>query len=313
MTRPPHRSPWGRLVEAYENTSAAGDRFRRTMRRDLRASPKVLHLPFEQVDVLTRDGLRLDGWFVPRSDGAAFAGAGLGVVLHHHYGGQKASLLPWLRLFHSVGLDALALDARDHGGSAPRPIGLDCFVRRAADVHAAIDELRRRGSTRVVCYGQSQGASIVAFASGHRRDVAGVIFDSGPPPAMELAAWGLAGAMLDQGRVQWGVPERLLATSRLLVRTRPFRFNACLWSSLTRLRDRPVLWVHCEKDLVIPRRWARLWYEALRPRKANLWQELEVAGGDHVRTIQADEAAVVAAVERYLRVLVSDETKRPAV
>jgi pimeloyl-ACP methyl ester carboxylesterase len=305
-------APWRSLRQVREHTSIAGERFRRAMRREMRISPKLLRLDHEQVNLQTSDGLRLSGWFVPKAQEGRFSRHALGVVLHHHYGGQKAATLPWIRQLQRLGVDTLAFDARGHGSSSARPIGIDCFVQRAADVEAAIDEIRRRGAERVICLGQSQGASIVAFACGKRSDVDAVIFDSGPPPTMEVSAWGLAGAMLELGRVPTGPAERLLAAFRLLVRTRPLRFNRAIWTALIRLRNRPLLWIHGDRDVVIPRHWSRLWYESLRPRRKPLWSSVEVAGGEHVRTIQANASQVAEEVERFLQTVVENEVQRPA-
>lgn len=266
------------------------------MARERRLSPRVLDLPFESISLTTSDGLALRAWYVPAQQGSALRAPA--VVLHHHYGGQKATVLPWIRLFSELGLDVLALDGRGHGGSSARPRGRECFVSRAADVHAAADELRRRGSERLVFFGQSQGAAVVAYAAARRADVAGVIFDSGPSPIMELGAWGLARAMLEQGRVSWGVPERAVATLRLLVRTRPLRYTVHLVGALRRLRRRGLLWIHGGGDLVIRPAWAKLWFELFRPRGA-VWRAVLVPGAEHVMTLQKDGALVEEAVRRF--------------
>jgi pimeloyl-ACP methyl ester carboxylesterase len=203
-------APWRSLRQVREHTSIAGERFRRAMRREMRISPKLLRLDHEQVNLQTSDGLRLSGWFVPKAQEGRFSRHALGVVLHHHYGGQKAATLPWIRQLQRLGVDTLAFDARGHGSSSARPIGIDCFVQRAADVEAAIDEIRRRGAERVICLGQSQGASIVAFACGKRSDVDAVIFDSGPPPTMEVSAWGLAVRCSSWGACRRGLQSDFL-------------------------------------------------------------------------------------------------------
>lgn len=293
-----HFAPQG-LVRAFDATTEVGQRFFDRMACEDSVTPKVMGVGFEALTLTTTDGLDLAAWYVP-GDPAGALGLRLGVVLHHYYGGQKSKLLPWLQLFQRVGVDALAFDARGHGGSPADASGSDCFVERAADVHAACDELRRRGCSRLVGFGQSQGCAAVAIAAAQRDDMAGVIFDSGPAPAMEIAGWGLSGVMLQQARLEgrWGL--RALVAARMLARTHPLRYGRALWTSLAALRNRRLLWVHGDSDVVIRRQWSHVWFRALAPRLGNAWQSHTVVGGQHVRSIMQGGPELASRIEQFL-------------
>ena len=242
-----------------------------------------LDLRCEELRLYTSDGVGLSAWYVPAAPTRS-AQAPLCAVLHHHYGGQKATLLPWIDLFHRLGLATLSFDARGHGASDPAPVGRGSFVSRAADVTAACDEARRRGAVGVLGFGQSQGAAALAMAVAGRDDLVGCIFDSGPAPDMGTAAWGLAGNML--GRAGRGRPwTRALLSARIVPGTQPVRYLCALWMALSSLRTVPLLWIHGGRDQVIRRSWALSWFWALRPR-GERWQSLEVAGAEHVRCLQ---------------------------
>jgi len=277
------------------------DAIRRTLRRaktPRRISPGGrLGLPFEDLDLHTDDGVRLSGWYVPGAEDAPDAG-GLFAVLHHHYGGQKAHLLPWILFFHKRGIPCLAFDARGHGASEPSPRGRGSFVRRAADFRAAMDEARRRNSTAVVAVGQSQGGAAMVMGASGQPGLAGCILDSGPAPEMGSAAWGLAGNLLGPKGRRRPLAQLLLAL-RIIPGTEPFRYVLVLWSSLVRLRRKPLLWIHGDRDEVIRRRWSAWWFVALRPRSA-AWDACRVPGGEHVRSLQQGGGAVEGAVDDFL-------------
>lgn len=287
----PPSIPW--LAPAWGEGS---DAIRKTLKRAKtarRLTPgRRLKLPYEVLQLTTDDGVNLNAWYLP-------AEGELAVVLHHHYGGQKATVLPWLAFFHELGLPALAFDARGHADSDAAPKGRGSFVRRAADVQAACDELRRRGHGRILGFGQSQGAASLVIGAAGRPDVVGVILDSGPAPEMGTAAWGLAGNMLGRrGKEAPGV--RGLLALRIVPGTQPVRYLGALWRSLVRLRSRPLLWIHGGRDDVIERGWSAIWFRALR---APGWEAVEVPEADHVRTLQVGGESVRAAVRDFVATL----------
>ncbi len=280
--------PW--LGPAWNEGSAA---IRKTLKRAKtarRIDPgRRLKIPFETLRLQTDDGVSLAAWYVP--------GEGdLAVVLHHHYGGQKATVLPWLAFFHSLGLPALAFDARGHAASDSAPKGRGSFVRRAADVTAACDELRARGHGQILGFGQSQGAASLAIGLAGRPDVVGLILDSGPAPEMGTAAWGLAGNMLGRRGKEAPAVRGLLA-ARILPGTQPVRYLGALWWALGRLRGRPLLWIHGGRDDVIDRRWSAVWFRALGGKR---WQEVDVPEADHVRTLPVGGEPVEEAVRDFV-------------
>ncbi len=278
---------------------AGSDAIRTTLKRSKtarRIDPgRRLKLPYERVEFDTADGARLVAWFVPGSPERPRP-PDVAVVLHHHYGGQKATVLPWIAWLHEQGWPCLAFDARGHAESSDSPEGRGSFVARRADAQAACDELRRRCFARLVGFGQSQGAAALVMGVAGREDVLGVILDSGPAPEMGTAAWGLAGNML--GRVGRERPGwRALLAARILPGTAPLIHPAVLWASLARLRGRPLLWLHGGRDDVIPRACSAVWFHALRSRR---WSSLLVPEADHVRTLAVGGAPVESAVAEFL-------------
>lgn len=290
----------GRFGRSWQAGNDAINRTLKRMRTARRIDPgRVWGLDVQDVELNTRDGVRLASWWIPaepRTDG-------LVALVHHHYGGQKATALPWLKLLHDAGIPTLVFDARGHAASGPSPAGRGSFVKRADDVRAACAWLEARGARRILGVGQSQGAAVLMIGAGFRRDLVGLIVDSGPTPDMLTAAWGLAGNLLGSvGRQEpW---TRALLAARILPGTHPVQYPPALWSRLLALRRTPLLWVHGDRDVVIARSWSRVWFRAMRPR-SGAWRALRVPGADHVRCLQVGGASVEQAVRDFIAGLMS--------
>ncbi len=296
---PPRRWMVGPVGRSWQAGNDAIDRTLKRMRTARRIDPRrVWGLPVEDVELHTRDGVRLAAWWIPAERDDGFV-----ALVHHHYGGQRATALPWLKLLHEQGIPTLAFDARGHAASGPSPAGRGSFVKRADDVRAACSWLEARGATRILGVGQSQGGAVLMIGAGFRRDLAGLIVDSGPTPDMTTAAWGLAGNLLgSQGRREpW---TRAMLALRILPGTHPVQYPPALWSRLLALRRTPLLWVHGDRDRVIERRWSRVWFRGARPR-SGLWSELRVPDADHVRCLQVGGEPVEQAVRDFLTGLMS--------
>ena len=257
------------------------ERFCDQMRRERRAVPEDLGLGYEAIELETDDGRELAAWFVPPVPTAAVeTSSGLMAVIHHHFGGQKATTLPWLEFFAGQGIPAIAIDGRDHGGSYAHHWGPSCFGDRALDLHAACDELKIRGARRLLLVGQSQGAAVAIKTAGQRHDVAGLVVDSGPALLMSLASWTLARSLAPKGDLL----DRAFLFYRVLRSESSNGYVRDLLGSLWRLRDTPLLWIHSEADHVIPRSWVAPWFVALR-RAKGCWSAATVPGG-HVHAPQ---------------------------
>jgi pimeloyl-ACP methyl ester carboxylesterase len=296
---PPKPAPTWFPPPLARRWNEGGDAITKTLKR-MRTARRIdpsrrLRLPFEPVELRTDDGVRLAAWFVnptaPRPDG-------LMAVVHHHYGGQKATVLPWLSLLHELAVPAIAIDGRGHAESDPSPPGRGSFGKRAADARAACEFVVGRGARRLLGVGQSQGAASLAIGLAGREDLAGVVLDCGPAPEMGTAAWGLAGNVL--GDAADDRLARALLAARILPGTEPVAYPPLLWSALFRLRSVPLLWLHGDRDEVIRRSWSAAWFHTLR---GPSWQALRVPGADHVRTLQEGGTAVASAVSDFVRAL----------
>jgi pimeloyl-ACP methyl ester carboxylesterase len=138
-----------------------------TPRVDIGASrPSHLDLVYEEVQFSTPDGIRLSGWFMPGSSGAA-------AVLLHGGGGSsnRTAVLAHARVPVKHGYSVLAFDARGHGRSGGD--GMDWGWYGDLDIAGAVDFLGSRQEvdpSRVAAVGLSMGGeqAITAAASDPR-------------------------------------------------------------------------------------------------------------------------------------------------
>lgn len=136
------------------------------------ASPADFGLAFRVVSIPTVNHKRLFGWFVPPAGG----GPAPAVALLHGWGGNAASLLPFVPLLHSEGYGCLLLDARNHGRSDSD--GFSSLPRFAEDLEHGMDWLRCQAEVdarRVALLGHSVGAAAALLVASRRADTAAVV------------------------------------------------------------------------------------------------------------------------------------------
>lgn len=98
-------------------------------------TPADRGIAFEEVDLVTSDGVELAAWYVPSRNGAA-------VVLRHGATSTRSSVLAHLEILAGAGYGVLATDARGHGDSGGTAMALGWYGD--ADLAAAVDHLASR-------------------------------------------------------------------------------------------------------------------------------------------------------------------------
>lgn len=147
-------------------------------RRPVKQNPQTYGLSAERIDIAGADGVRLTGWFIPRS------GARDAVVLGHGMGASSGPLMPLARALHDAGYHILAFDMRNHGDSADDKLFRGQSRRIGTDFHNVVKYLRDRpglGDCQVACLGISMSAwTALDTARLEPGLVRAVICDSGP-------------------------------------------------------------------------------------------------------------------------------------
>lgn len=223
-------------------------------------SPDVWGYSGEQVDVQTRDGETLHGWWLTST---ADLKNPCTVLFTHGNGGNVTSQAGFMRPFLAAGFDALVFDYRGYGASSGQPSESGLY----SDAAAAFEYLTTtRGvrSDQVLIVGHSLG-SAVATELASRREPAGLIlaapFSSFPEAMNAHAPW------IPVGLFRWK-DERFDAGSRI------GRVSV------------PILVVSGAEDRLVPESVSRPLYEAAPAHKS--W--VDVPGG-HNTVFSSDQFA----------------------
>jgi fermentation-respiration switch protein FrsA (DUF1100 family) len=244
--------------------------------------------PAEELDLITRDGIRLRAWLFGSPDAVG------SVIVAHGHGGSKHYSLPIGEILHRR-FNVLMLDHRGHGESD----GLRTTIgyEERLDVYAAVDLLIGRGLGPVGIIGVSMGASTAILAAADDDRIAAVVADS---PYARLR-WAVS-----QGAVLRGYP-RFIAP--------PMAALGCWATALhlhqpmeafdpievvERISPRPLLIMHGTDDDVVPVASAHALFERAGEPK-ELWL---IDGLKHVQAIDraypAFRQRVLEFFERYL-------------
>jgi hypothetical protein len=218
--------------------------------RVLEASPAAVGLAYESLQLLTTDGVRLHGWFVPAADDRPARGA---VLFLHGNAGNISHRLERLALLHRLGLATLILDYRGYGRSDGRPTEAGTY-EDADTAWRHLVETRGYAPQRLLIFGHSLGAAVAAELARRRPAAALVVeaaFRSLPAIAAEHYGW---------------LPVRWLA-----------RYRYPVEQNLAEVRC-PVLVAHSRADAIIPYAHGQALYAAVQGPRGFL--ELD---GDHDR------------------------------
>lgn len=233
--------------------------------RDVRTTPAVVGLTYEDIWLESAPGVTIHGWFVahPAARGA--------VLFFHGNAGSVALRLDWLRMFHDLGYATLVIDYRGYGRSAGRPSERGTYEDATA-AWRYLTQDRAVAAHDIVIAGESLGAAVATELASRTEPRALVIqstFTSIPELGAELYPF---------------LPVRWLSRIDYDTRLRIGRVAA------------PVLVAHSPADEIIPYRHGKAIYEAAREPKVFV----ELAGG-HNEGILFVRPEWVAALDAFLR------------
>jgi pimeloyl-ACP methyl ester carboxylesterase len=135
------------------------------------ATPSDVGLVYEDVELHTADGVRLEAWYVPSGNGAA-------VVLLAGAGSTRDGEVERAAALAGEGFGVLMLDVRGHGGSGGEANLMGWYGE--LDVKPGIDYLLARGDVhdgRVGVVGMSMGGQQAVAAAGDDPRIRAVVAD----------------------------------------------------------------------------------------------------------------------------------------
>lgn len=130
--------------------------------RKIESSPSDIKLPFEDIYVSTKDGLKIHGWFI------SFDNARYTLLFLHGNAGNVGHRLDKINLLYNLGLNIFIIDYRGYGKSEGIPSENGFY----ADARAAYDYLlneRRISPDGIILYGESIGSAVVVDLAAKTR------------------------------------------------------------------------------------------------------------------------------------------------
>ena len=132
---------------------------------------ELLHqngIRYQEIELLTSDGIRLVAWYTPPQNGAVILAA-------HGYGARRSE--DFYALFAEHGYGVLAWDFRGHGGSGGNLVTLGYY--EVLDVEAALQyALAQPGVEHIGGWGGSMGAVTMIRATARNPEIEALVADS---------------------------------------------------------------------------------------------------------------------------------------
>ncbi len=187
--------------------------------------------------LMSPDGTRLAGWYIPAAPGADPTWT---VLLVHGWTADKSAMLPYVRELHDR-YDVAVIDLRDAGRSDPRDV--TAGVREQSDVRAMVDWLdTHKHPAHIALMGVSMGGATSALEAATDDRIDALILDSThahAEDAISAILWNdhlVPGALA--GLVEYVASVRLGLDIR---RADPIR-------TIPALGHRPLLIIHGDSD-----------------------------------------------------------------
>ncbi|USF89231.1 MULTISPECIES: alpha/beta hydrolase [sulfur-oxidizing symbionts] len=194
--------------------------------RGLVTTPKSIGLDYEDVELITDDGTRIHGWFIPNSKASDTQKQATLLFLHGN-AGNISHRLDSIKLFNNLGLDILIIDYRGYGQSTGKPTEAGTYQDAEAAWHY-LTATRGIKENKIILFGRSLGGSISAWlASQHT-------------PAALIVESSFSSAHSMGQRIYPFLPVRLLSR---------FQYNT---KEYVKAIHCPVLVAHSRDDDIIP-------------------------------------------------------------
>lgn len=148
--------------------------------RTLIATPSDWGLAYEDVEIVSDDGIKLHGWYIPQE------GSSRTLLLLHGNAGNISHRGDTLRIFNRLGLNVLIIDYRGYGRSEGTPDETG-FYRDARAAWRYLEREHPQSAGKVVIFGRSLGGAVAAELASEMQP-AGLILESSISSARDFAA-----------------------------------------------------------------------------------------------------------------------------
>jgi pimeloyl-ACP methyl ester carboxylesterase len=203
--------------------------------------PSLHGMLCEEVSFASRDGLIIDGWWIP----AKSAPRGT-IIMCPGQNGSMDKDVPQAKPLHEAGFSVLMFDFRAHGRSEGEQVTLGALEQ--LDLLGAVDYVAGEHNVeRVGVLGFSMGAGVALMSAAHDDRIAALVVDGAYPrlPGL-LIGWGRIRGL--PGPLAWGLAWLLLLIASFRSRYQLYRANPIDMAEQVMI---PALFIHGEQDLFV--------------------------------------------------------------
>lgn len=217
--------------------------------RELEATPNSWGLEYEDLYLSGSDGVKLNGWYIPRENAKEV------VLFFHGNGGNISHRGDSIEIFHRLGLNVLIIDYRGYGKSEGTPSEEGLYEDARTAWRYLIDRRGFKGE-QIVIFGRSIGAAVAT------RLAAELAAERGPAKVILESAFSSARDMADR-------------TLPIISRITVLRYS---FNSIERIKEikARLLMLHSPDDEIIPYALGEKLYQA-----ANVPKQFVKLKGDH--------------------------------
>lgn len=191
-------------------------------------TPRDEEMPFDNIALVTDDGINIQGWFVPAQWPEPATNSSTRTLLFFHgRSGNISDCLDKIHLFHDMGLDVFIIDYHGYGRSGGEP-SERALTGDALTAYFYLTEQRHVKPEHIYLYGQDIGAA-VAIGLATKVSAAGLITE------------GANASVIEKIKDDWPlIPWEYLLRNQ--------------FDSLAKIGDVhiPVLMLHSSDDEVVP-------------------------------------------------------------
>lgn len=147
--------------------------------KEIEIFPDSLNLPYENVYLETKDGVRINGWFIP------YENAKYTILFLHGNAGNIGHRLDKISMLRDIGLSIFIIDYRGYGRSEGKPSEAGLYI----DAKTAYDYLvsaRNIKSQHIILFGESLGTAI-AVNLAYESSVGALILEGAFSSARDMA------------------------------------------------------------------------------------------------------------------------------
>lgn len=255
------------------------------LRRRLRSTPEEHELPFEEVTFLSKDEVRLSGWFIPSPKALG------GIILCHGFPNNRWEMMHWARLLAPQGYHLLLFDFRALGHSEGDLCSIGYY--ETGDLLGAVDYFTSRPEMRDLplgVFGLSMGGAVALMATAQDERIAAV--------ATHGAYANLERALAQRCRMYLGPLGPAMHKPTAWWGRRWFPLDPSEVSPLNavpHIAPRPLLLFHGSRDLIVNPNDACALYEAAKEPKQLQW----LPNSWHASINPQDQAAYEATLTEF--------------